>query len=131
MYAEVLRLTNAERAKANLKPLTMHPILSQAAEWKARDLATCGFFDHKDSMGRPPKDRIVDFGYTDWARVSENIAGGYLEPEAVVDAWMKSPGHMHNIMDPKVCELGLGFYYDAHSKHGYYWVQNFGRRLGQ
>lgn len=129
--SEVLRLTNEERAKYKLKPLVLHPILSEAAEWKAHDLSTCGFFDHKDSKGRSPKDRIVEFGYYDWARVSENIAGGYVTPEEVVDAWMKSPGHRVNILDPKVCEIGLAFYFDSKSRHGYYWVQNFGRRLSQ
>lgn len=129
LMKQVLDLTNAERKKASLKPLVLEETLNQAAMFKATDLASAGFFDHKDSAGRAPKDRIEMFGYKDWARVSENIAGGYLSAEEVVDAWMKSPSHRHNILDPKVEEIGLGFYYDPNSKHGWYWVQNFARRM--
>jgi uncharacterized protein YkwD len=129
LIQQVLDLTNAERKKANLKPLVLDETLNQAAMFKATDLASAGFFDHKDSAGRAPKDRIEMFGYKDWARVSENIAGGYLSAEEVVDAWMKSPSHRVNILDAKVEEIGLGFYFDANSKHGWYWVQNFARRM--
>ncbi|MCE9558245.1 MAG: CAP domain-containing protein [Armatimonadetes bacterium] len=125
---QVLVLTNKERAAAGLKPLVTDETLNKAAYWKAVDLSTAPVFDHKDSLGRPPKDRIESFGYLDWARLSENIAGGYFTPEEVVAAWMKSPGHRANIMDPKVKEIGLAFYYDPSSRHGYYWVQNFARR---
>lgn len=125
---EVLRLTNVERAAAGLKPLKLDPTLNRAAYWKAVDLSSAKVFDHKDTLGRSPKDRIESFGYTDWERLSENIAGGYLTAEEVVQAWMQSPGHRKNIMDGKVNEIGIAFYYDPNSRHGYYWVQNFARR---
>lgn len=127
---EVLRLTNKERAAAGLKPLKIDETLSRAAFWKAVDLAGAPKFEHKDTLGREPKDRIESFGYLDWERLSENIAGGYLTSDEVVDAWMHSPGHRKNILDPKVNEIGIAFYFDPKSRHGYYWVQNFARRSG-
>lgn len=43
-------------------------------------------------------------------------------PEEVVTAWMNSPGHRANILNPDFKQLGVGVVY----KDGlYYWVQMF------
>ena len=42
----------------------------------------------------------------------ENIAwgGSHLgTPKAIVRAWMRSPGHRHNILNPDFREIGIGF----------------------
>jgi uncharacterized protein YkwD len=35
---------------------------------------------------------------------------GYTTPEAVVKAWMDSPSHKTNILDPDFKYIGIGYY---------------------
>lgn len=37
----------------------------------------------------------------------ENLSRASLGPDAVVDAWMQSPGHRENILTPEFTELGI------------------------
>jgi uncharacterized protein YkwD len=43
--------------------------------------------------------------------VGENIAygsGTYGEPNSIMNSWMKSTDHRHNILDGKFREIGIG-----------------------
>ena len=51
--------------------------------------------------------RVGATGYV-WARLVENLAVGQRTPEEVVAAWLASPAHRANVLDPAVTELGLG-----------------------
>src|SRR5579871_666951 len=63
---QVVELTNRERARYNLAPLTLQKNLSAAASWMARDLAQNPQFSHTDRQGRNIRERLPAFGYTDW-----------------------------------------------------------------
>lgn len=57
--------------------------------------------------------------------VGENVAHGYPSAKANTRAWMKSPGHRHNLLSRKFTRLGIGV---AKDKRGHtYTVQVFGR----
>jgi uncharacterized protein YkwD len=126
--ARVLELTNAERAKAGLPPLTVSTQLTQAAQQYSQVLATDSCFAH--TCGPMPEmvQRDTQAGYTGWTAVGENIAAGYPTPEAVVAGWMASPGHRANILNPDYRELGVGL--AGGGKYGAYWTQEFGTRPG-
>src|SRR5436305_2302100 len=94
----VLELTNYQRAKAGLPPLSFETRLSNSARWKAEDMAKRNYFDHADGKGRDFIDRATDYGYRDWHYLGENIAAGQTSPEEVVAEWMASPGHRKNIL---------------------------------
>ena len=126
---QVVELTNRERARYNLAPLTLQKNLSAAAHWMARDLADHHYFAHEDHQGRNIDRRFAAFGYTDWHTIGENIAGGQRTPEAVVAGWMHSPGHRKNILTPSFREIGVGYYVAPDSKLKRYWVQDFGSRF--
>jgi uncharacterized protein YkwD len=64
----------------------------------------------------------VDAEKYKWASVGENVAYGYSTPQTVMEAWLASPGHCKNIMNPGFTELGLG-------KEGSYWTQVFASPL--
>lgn len=126
IQAEVLRLTNIEREEQGLVPLRPDALLQRTAQGYALDMATRDFFAHRDPEGRASLDRIRDSGYLDppcdctWSYVTgENIAHGQKTPQEVVRAWMDSPAHRENILEPRFIAIGIGFY-DG------YWVQNFG-----
>ncbi|MFF9818236.1 CAP domain-containing protein [Streptomyces sp. NPDC014006] len=119
--AEVLRLVNEERAKAGLAPLAANSALTGLAENFSDDMAARGFFDHTDPDGHTPWDRAAKAGITGLG--GENIARGQADPAAVVAAWMDSPGHRANILNPDFKTLGVGVHLGA---GGPWWTQDFG-----
>lgn len=121
----VLELTNAERAKAGLPPLVWSGELAAAAEGYARLLAETNCFGHTCG-GTDLRARAEASGYQDWTFLGENLAGGQPTPEEAVAAWMNSPGHRANLLNPHFTELGVGL-----AQGGFYriyWSQEFGTR---
>ncbi|MSY83983.1 MAG: CAP domain-containing protein [Actinobacteria bacterium] len=107
-------------------PLAHDARLAAAAQGHARDMATQDYFAHDSLDGRSAADRMTAAGYTGWRTVGENIAAGYSSAEAVMEGWLRSPGHCRNIMNPAFEDLGVGRASDEDSRYGTYWVQNFG-----
>lgn len=124
----ILELTNQERIRNGLNPLRLNPMLSEAAAWMARDMASNAYFDHLDSTGRRVGDRAYDFGYRGWRQIGENIAAGMDSPERAIAEWISSPSHHRNLMRPEYTEMGVGYVADPNSSHKRYWVQTFGTR---
>ncbi len=60
------------------------------------------------------------------AEVGENIAKGYPSPEAVMKAWMNSPGHRRNILNCDFEALGVGVIRGSNGR--LFWTQDFGGR---
>ena len=111
--AEVVRLVNAYRAARGLSQLTMSQSLTNAAAWKASELAvdvpaTGGAaFSHSDyGTDRTPEARLQTCGYGD--AFGENIALGQASPQAVMDAWINSAGHRANLEYPAWTAIGVG-----------------------
>ncbi|MDK3158159.1 CAP domain-containing protein [Kamptonema cortianum] len=124
----VLELTNQERSRLGLSPLTLSPLLSQAAQTHSQNMALQDFFNHTGLDGSSPSDRARIVGYTSGA--AENIAAGYTTPEAVVTGWMNSPGHRENILNPNYRTIGVGYHFLANDtgqlNWNHYWTQMFG-----
>ncbi len=95
-------------------------------------MATRNYFAHVTPEGVSPSERVTLTGYR-WRMTGENIAAGYPDPAAVVEGWLKSPGHCRNLMNPGYRDLGVGLFRDSDSadKYGSYWAQSFGTRQGQ
>ena len=129
MYADVesdiLVLVNAERASEGLEPLSYDACLAAAALGHSEDMGENDYFSHTGLNDSSPGDRITAAGYV-WTTYGENIAAGYLTPEAVMAGWMVSPGHRANILNPDFCDIGVGYAYITPSSYGQYWTQNFG-----
>ncbi|GAA3537697.1 hypothetical protein GCM10022419_017070 [Nonomuraea rosea] len=105
---EVVRLTNAERAKGGCAPLTHNAQLRAAAFGHSSDMAKNNYFSHTSQDGRSFLDRIRAAGFTGGSGWAENIAKGQPTPASVVDAWMNSAGHKANIMNCKYNLIGVG-----------------------
>jgi uncharacterized protein YkwD len=131
---EVLRLVNEQRSLNGIPPLKRVSELDDAARYHSADLGADDYFDH-DTYDRINND--LTFVCGPWDRIGsyysgargENIAAGYGTPEAVVNAWMNSPGHRANILSASSWEIGIG-YYDGSGSYYAYWTQDFGRRSG-
>jgi uncharacterized protein YkwD len=120
---QVVDLINAHRAQIGLEPLVVSPTLTDVATWKARHMAAYAYMTH-DDQGPAPRsasDRMVACGYPS-ATWGENIAMGYATPQAVVDAWLASPGHRANIERADYVATGVA----AAGTDQLYWAQSFG-----
>lgn len=129
---QVVELVNQERDAHGLPPLKRVELLDHAARYHSADLGQDNYFDH-DSYDRVSGE--LNFVCIWWARIqtyypdvrAENIAGGYLTPASVVEAWMESPGHRQNILSAYSDEIGVG-YYEGSGQYYKYWTQDFGNR---
>jgi uncharacterized protein YkwD len=119
--AQILGLVNQQRATAGCKPLTASSPLDRLAQNFSQDMAARGFFDHTDPDGHTPWDRAKALGITNLG--GENIARGQADAQAVMDAWMNSPGHRANILNCDYTTLGVGIHFGA---GGPWWTQDFG-----
>lgn len=115
----VLDFTNVERQKAGLAPLQVDQKLMDSARAKSTDMSTKNYFSHTSPTYGSPFDQMATFGIS-YKSAAENIAQGQPSAEAVVKAWMASPGHRQNILDARFTHIGIGF--DA---NGNYWTQQF------
>jgi len=102
----IIELTNQERVKYDLAPLKMNKLLNEAAQRKAGDMFAFDYWAHKSPSGREPWAFLKEVGYN-YRVAGENLARDFSEPEPVVNAWMKSPSHMENIISPKFKEIGV------------------------
>lgn len=120
----LFRLTNRERAKADLSALGQSAALNQAAQTHAEDMATKDFLDHQGSDQSGAADRVRRVNYPHSYR-GENIAYHFSDVEAVIAQWMNSADHRQNILDKYTNEIGIGYAVSEASGRHYY-VQVFG-----
>jgi uncharacterized protein YkwD len=129
MRLAVLCLINEQRTADGLPKLTPSDKLDRAAQGWTDSMVDSDEFTHGSAF----MDRISAAGF-DWTIVGENIATGYETPASVVRAWMRSPGHCANILDPAYREVGTGVsgrrIPRASTEVGT-WTQDFGRLMGQ
>jgi len=116
--SDMLARINAERAKVGVAPLRASPTLNRSSAWKSADSSAGGpGFSHTDSLGRSVSARAADCGYP-WG-AGENIAYGYASAAGALSAWMGSPGHRANILNPTYRVIGIGLHNSA-------WTTDFG-----
>ena len=119
---EVIRLVNAERAKAGLPALKINWELSRCARYKSEDMLNKNYFAHQSPTYGSPFDMIKNFGIR-YTAAGENIAKGQRTPAEVMNAWMNSPGHRANILSKQFTQIGVGV---AKAANGtFYWTQQF------
>lgn len=119
---QVVDLVNAERAKAGLRPLEVDAKLTQAARAKSADMRDRNYFSHQSPTYGSPFEMMDAFSIS-YRTAGENIAAGQRSPQAVMDAWMNSPGHRQNILNPNYTRIGVGLVQGG--SYGYYWTQLF------
>jgi uncharacterized protein YkwD len=133
LVSRALKLVNDARARgtrcgahdfAPAPPVTFSGTLAGVAFGHASDMAEHGYFEHEDLAGHSPADRVRAVGYRE-KLVGENIAYGPITVEEVVRAWLDSPDHCENIMDPRFAQMGIAFASGRTSRRGLYWVQVF------
>lgn len=118
---QVVTLTNAQRTAHGCPALRADARLQAAAIAHSLDMRVRSYFAHDSPDGGTPWARIEAQGYSDPS--AENIAMGQGTPQAVVDAWMNSPGHRANILNCSSKAIGVGVQFGP---GGPWWTQDFG-----
>lgn len=121
---DVLTIVNQERANQNLSALTWNAPCAQVAYDHSWDMDARDFFDHTNPDGDDPFDRMDNAGIS-YSRAAENIAAGYSDAQSVMTAWMNSPDHRANILNPDLTEIGIGVRQGSNGQYGTYWTQVF------
>lgn len=102
---KLFELTNQERAAHNLQPLKYNDKLAAAAEKKAENMFSVGYWAHFAPDGTTPWSFILGQGYQ-YSVAGENLAKGFYFSNAVVDAWMNSPSHRENMLRESYQDVG-------------------------
>ncbi len=127
---QVIELTNAIRVANGLAPLKINADLMNAARYHTADMEHDDYFKHRtyDRVNGELVEicewfeRLNSF-LPNSTSSAENIAAGYLSPQAVLDGWMESSGHRESILNPSYREIGAGFAAN-------YWSQDFAVQSG-
>jgi uncharacterized protein YkwD len=122
---DLLSALNAERASRGLAQLNSNAALAAAASGYARYMGQANFFAHTGPNGSTPESRVRAAGYAGSYR-GEALAAGQATPEAALAALLASPPHQRILLDAGATVVGIGYYYQAGSAYGHYWVVETG-----
>jgi uncharacterized protein YkwD len=111
--AVLVDLTNESREQNSIHKLAINPVLEQAAQLKADDMAAKSYFAHTSPEGITPWYWFRQAGY-DYRYAGENLAVNFSESAHVRDAWLDSPSHRDNLLQEKFTEIGIA------TAEGYY-----------
>lgn len=126
VYIEMLNLVNEARAANGLNELWYSARVHEVSTLRAYELSS--YYSHNRPDGSGFYTAFKELGLT-YRKVGENIAYGrnmFETAEEVFNAWMDSPSHRENILNPNyecvafgLCTLKVGK--DTY----YYWSQEF------
>ncbi|MBI2641152.1 hypothetical protein HYW87_00975 [Candidatus Roizmanbacteria bacterium] len=103
---KLYQLTNEQRTKNNLSPLSFNEDLSEGAKLKAQDMFAKNYWSHYAADGKTPWDFILASGYQ-YEFAGENLAKNFLFSQGVIDAWMASPSHKENVLREDYTDVGF------------------------
>lgn len=128
--AGVIAWTNQQRVEASLAPLGENYLLDSAAAAKAQDMFAKQYFDHNSPDGRGPAELANEANY-EFIAIGENLAlGNFDGDQALVEAWMDSPGHRANILFGSYEDIGVAVVRGTfEGQTTWIAVQEFGRPL--
>ncbi len=98
--------TNTSRQSENVFPLKENPLLDAAAQMKAEDMASKGYFAHVSPQGLTPWYWMGQVGYN-YTYAGENLAINFSDSEDVIKAWLNSPDHRENLLSQHFTEIGI------------------------
>jgi Cysteine-rich secretory protein family len=106
--AQFVKRINEARVAAGLKELTVHVALVDAGRsWatKMRDTSVAANVDDCLISHNPNLRTAVN---APWRKLGENVGCGDTDADTLHEAFMNSPKHRDNIMDPTFDSIGIG-----------------------
>jgi uncharacterized protein YkwD len=117
------------QAGSTMQRLSWESRLATSAAEQARDLAVHDRLSHTDSRNRGLGVRLRSVGYTA-AGAGENLAAGQTDIADTLQAWLASPSHCANLMQPEYSDVGLACVQRRGSRYERFWVAHFGAPAG-
>lgn len=102
----IIELTNQERQKKGFPPVSENEALDKAALLKAQNMFSENYWAHFAPSGKSPWDFILGSGYR-FSFAGENLAKNFYNSEDIVAAWLASPTHRDNLLNPKYKDIGI------------------------
>lgn len=129
-FADIAKITlenfvNQTRKSIGLSALNVNEKLNQAAMAKAENMVQNNYFDHTSPSGITPWFWFLKAGYN-YKYAGENLAIGFYESEEVFNAWLNSPSHKANIINPNYTEVGTAVLSGFGGSNSIVVVQEFG-----
>ena len=125
LRAAIVCLVNQQRVNRGLPGLVENPLLDTSAQLWTNTMVATHVFSHGTNFTQ----RLASVGY-DWSNAGENIATGYGTPTDVISAWMASPEHCQNVLNPNYADIGVGvnpsLVDPSVGSGGATWTQDFG-----
>lgn len=103
---QVFSLTNSSRADSKVPLLRRSAVLDTAAAAKTKHMFEKGYFAHTAPDGTKPWAFLDQAGYA-YVAAGENLAIDFTDAEAMHAAFLASPSHRANILNPRYEEMGL------------------------
>ncbi|HXX39461.1 MAG TPA: CAP domain-containing protein [bacterium] len=117
----LLGMVNQAREAHHLAPLVMNTALRKVARSHSRDMALDGYVGHDSPQGQSFLARLSAV-LRGWTEVGENVTVASTVQQAH-DAFMSSPSHLKNILDPMFRTIGIGIATDGDA--GYMVTEDF------
>jgi hypothetical protein len=111
----VVELTNQQRVANGDAALTINYQLTMAAQNKADDMMKNGYWEHYHN-GKSPWDWMHESGYQ-FTAAGENLAIDFNDADSLMQAWMNSPDHRQNILNPVFTDIGIGISQGEYQGH--------------
>ena len=131
----VIQLVNKARTARGLAPVKASVPLVKAARAHSAEMVHRRYFRHDSYSGRSFASRLISYGYTRTGYTSwyagECIAWGQGllgTPQAIVKAWMRSPGHRTIILTPRFRDVGVGVHSGSYMGGAFFFTLDFGKR---
>ena len=133
---QIIQLINDFRIQNGVAPLNVNGQLNAAAALHSQDMAAISGaygawtgMQHElfGTLHPEVMDRLTAVGYDNWTNSyawGENIAFGYPDAASVVNAWINSPEHRANILDPTFTDTGVSVAVDSSGR--LFFTQEFG-----
>jgi len=119
---------NETRQSLGLQPLTENSKLDEAAQLKAENMVQDNYFAHTSPQGLSPWYWFLQAGYN-YKYAGENLAIGFFDSQEVYQAWLNSPEHKANILNPNYKEFGTAVVNGFGQNNTIVVVQEFGSQL--
>lgn len=121
-------LVNQGRQEAGVQPLAENKKLDLAAKLKAEDMVQKEYFSHQSPEGITPWRWFKTIGYN-YKYAGENLAIGFFDSQDVYSAWLDSPTHRDNLLNPKYKEVGTAVLSGFGPNNAIVVVQLFGSQI--
>lgn len=102
----IIEDTNRQRQALGLSALSENAALDSAAQMKAKNMFEENYWAHFSPSGKDPWTFILNSGYK-FSYAGENLARNFYNSDDVVKAWMNSPAHKDNLLNPNYQDIGV------------------------